>query len=101
MNYQPRRFRSNMTSKCQVTIPKEIRDSLGLKGGDVVSFTLDNDGNARIAPADAEEQLARRKEKIHQGIMEARRLFASDNCLPDGMTSDEWYHMMRGPAAEV
>ena len=90
-----------MTSKCQVTIPKEIRDALGLKGGDVVSFTLDDDGNARIVPADADEQLFRRKAQIHQGIMEARRLFAADNCLPDGMTSDEWYQMMRGPAAEV
>ena len=36
MNEQPRIFRSNMTSKCQVTIPKEIRDALGLKAGDRV-----------------------------------------------------------------
>lgn len=101
MNYQTRRFRSNMTSKCQVTIPKEIRDALGLKGGDVVSFTLDEDGNARIAPADQNEQLARRKEQITQGLAEARMAFKANNTLPDGMTADEWYQMMRGPVAEV
>jgi AbrB family looped-hinge helix DNA binding protein len=101
MNYQPRRFRSNMTSKCQVTIPKEIRDALGLKGGDVVSFTLDDDGNARISPADQNEQLARHKERIVQGLAEARMAFKANNTLPKGMTSDEWCQMMRGPSAEA
>lgn len=101
MNYQIRRFQSNMTSKCQVTIPREIRDALGLRGGDVVSFTLDDDGNARIVPADADEQLARRKERLVQALAEARLAFKAENTLPDGMTADEWYQMMRGPASEI
>ncbi len=100
MNYQVRRFKSNMTSKCQVTIPKEIRDVLGLKGGDVVSFTLDEKGNAVISPADPADQQARRKDRILQGLAEARMAFKANNTLPKGMTADEWYEMMRGPVAE-
>lgn len=31
---------ATLTSKGQTTIPKEIRDSLGMKAGDRMSFTL-------------------------------------------------------------
>ena len=31
---------STLTSKGQTTIPKEIRDSLGMKAGDHMTFTL-------------------------------------------------------------
>jgi AbrB family looped-hinge helix DNA binding protein len=35
---------STLTSKGQTTIPKEIRDGLGMKPGDRISFTLMPDG---------------------------------------------------------
>lgn len=35
---------ATLTSKGQTTIPKEIRDSLGLKPQDKLNFTLMNDG---------------------------------------------------------
>ena len=35
---------ATLTSKGQTTIPKEIRESLGLKPGDLITFTLMPDG---------------------------------------------------------
>ncbi len=35
---------ATLTSKGQTTIPKSIRDSLGMKAGDKMSFTLMPDG---------------------------------------------------------
>ena len=37
-----------MTTKSQVTIPKEIREKLGLKPHDTVAVTLDGDDGARL-----------------------------------------------------
>ena len=94
-------LQSRLTSKGQVTVPKEIRDALGLRPGDLVRFVLDDIGTVFIDRADEVDQLEHRMERIAAGVREARRSFKADNCLPDGMTSDQWYEMMRGPPAEV
>ena len=36
---------SRVTSKGQVTIPKRVRDALGIKPGSVVDFDMDSNGN--------------------------------------------------------
>jgi antitoxin PrlF len=41
---------SAITSKGQATIPKEIRDHLGLKPGDRVKFFIHPDGHVVILP---------------------------------------------------
>ena len=35
-------YRAKLTSKCQVTVPKPIRESLGVKPGDEIEFLNDN-----------------------------------------------------------
>lgn len=40
-----------MSSKGQITLPKEIRDRLGLKQGDRVRFIIEDDGRVRLLPA--------------------------------------------------
>jgi len=42
---------AKMTSKGQITLPKEIRDRLGLKRGDRVRFVIEDDGRVRLLPA--------------------------------------------------
>ena len=44
-------MRSTLTSKCQVTIPKRIRDTLGLGPGSQVDFDLDDQGQIVIRKA--------------------------------------------------
>ena len=41
---------STLTSKGQMTVPKEIRDGLHLKPGDRVKFFLDPDGRVVMLP---------------------------------------------------
>ena len=52
---------SRLSSKGQVTIPKEVRDSLGLEPGDFVTYQL-ADGDSvilrRVEPYDAAYHLA-------------------------------------------
>jgi antitoxin PrlF len=42
---------AKVTSKGQITLPKEIRTKLGLKQGDRVRFVIEDDGRVRLLPA--------------------------------------------------
>jgi AbrB family looped-hinge helix DNA binding protein len=44
---------STLTSKGQVTIPKRIRDRLGLRVGDRLEFRIDGQGRLRVEPEPA------------------------------------------------
>jgi AbrB family looped-hinge helix DNA binding protein len=44
---------ATLTSKGQVTIPKDVRDKLGLKQGDRLLFTTQPDGSIRVRPRTA------------------------------------------------
>lgn len=97
----PQHYSSRLTSKCQATIPQAIRDALGLKAGDLVSFTLDANGDVLLERAADDAQRTERAERLRAGVREARRRFAAENTLPEGMTSEQWLELMRGPPAEV
>lgn len=54
-----------VTSKGQVTIPKRIRDKLGLSAGTELEFILEEDGTLRVRPKEpALEQLRAVKEQL-------------------------------------
>lgn len=42
--------RSTITSKGQITIPKQVRDEMGLKAGDRVDFVKDRAGRMMLRP---------------------------------------------------
>jgi len=44
------RYLGKVTSKGQTTVPKEVRDFLGLEEGSQVEWTLDKDGKATVRP---------------------------------------------------
>lgn len=41
---------SRITSKGQVTVPKSVRDALGLGPGDRISFRIEDDGRVFVEP---------------------------------------------------
>ncbi len=76
---------TNITSKGQVTIPKRVRDAMGVKPGTKVDVEF-RDGSAVIRPARkaAKSDLRKRLEKV-RGSMNLR-----------GMTADEYLDWIRG-----
>ena len=74
-----------ITSKGQVTIPKRIRDHLGLKTGSEVEFALG---------ADKEIVLKTKPESSKEPI--ESRLAAIRGTLDLGMTTDEFMRFLRG-----
>ncbi len=44
---------STVTSKGQITIPKRVRDEMGLKPGDRVDFVKDRAGRTTLRPVNA------------------------------------------------
>jgi antitoxin PrlF len=75
---------ATLTSKGQTTIPKEIRDLLGLEPGDKLDFVIEADGRVVLRPATRDVRelrgLLRRKgkkpvtlEQMDQAIAEGAR----------------------------
>ncbi len=60
---------ATLTSKGQTTIPKEIRESLGMKPGDRMTFTLMHDGTVVM-------RVKRRKVMDLGGILRKQRRIA-------------------------
>lgn len=84
-----RRENMNITSKGQVTIPKEIRDKYGFLPHTKVSFVEEN-GRVVLGHGDDEERL----KKIEDGLN--RALGAASSDFMKGKSTDEIMHFLRG-----
>jgi AbrB family looped-hinge helix DNA binding protein len=76
---------TRVTTKGQVTIPKRVRDALGVKPGSAVDIQY-RDGCAIIRPA----KPARTKSDIRKAFESLR------GTIDLGMTTDEYMKLMRG-----
>jgi AbrB family looped-hinge helix DNA binding protein len=77
---------TTVTVKGQVTIPKEVRDLLGLQPGSEVSFDLEEDG--RVVLKKVPEQAA--------GAQPPSRFAAIRGTATAGLTTEEIMAMTRG-----
>jgi len=73
---------TSVTTKGQVTIPKSIRDLLGIKPGSAVDFVLAQDGRVVLEVPDAPPRVSRFE--VLRGI------------FGPGMTTDEVMRLTRG-----
>ena len=76
---------TTITSKGQVTIPKRVRDGLGLKAGSKVHIEMQPGHVATIKPAGK----ARKSDY-------AKRIESVRGSLKLGLSTDEYMKMMRG-----
>jgi antitoxin PrlF len=77
-------FEATVTSQGQITIPKEVRDRLGVRPGGRLRFTLGPDGRIEVAPAD----------------LSVRRLFGILGKPPRSATLEEMDHGIRKAVVE-
>jgi AbrB family looped-hinge helix DNA binding protein len=76
---------ATITSKGQVTIPKRIRDELGLTAGTEMEFTVQEDGTIRVRPKEpalqrlrgVKEQLAEQNVDIEKMRRESKAAWSS------------------------
>lgn len=92
MNVQRRIFRSSMTSKCQATIPKVVREALGLEPGGEVAFELDENGKVQVLKVDEAAEIERRRADFAQRLKEAQRKFGGKDRFMgmDGLEYQRW-----------
>jgi antitoxin PrlF len=57
---------SRMTSKGQITVPKAVRDALGVGPGDRLAFRIDDDGRVLVEPETVDIRTLR-------GVLKPRR----------------------------
>lgn len=81
-----------LTSKAQVTIPKDVRTALGVKPGDLLRFDRAPDGSIIIAKGD--EPTGETPEQRRVRIRKA--LEAATGIIDIGMSTDEYMRELRG-----
>src|SRR5438105_4198986 len=80
-----------ITSKGQVTIPKRIRDYLGLKPGSVVDFQYTGNGRIILKSAEGDgKRVELEKQRLKNALAELR------GSAKFGMTTDELMQLTRG-----
>lgn len=84
-----------VTTKGQVTIPKEIRDRLGIGPGSEVDFVADQEG-ARIVPTRPAQSPEERARQFQQWL---DRVAGTVDL--GGMTTDEYMEWLRGPRDDL
>jgi AbrB family looped-hinge helix DNA binding protein len=91
---------SRLTSKSQVTVPKDVREALGVGPGGKVRFEVDDNGRVTLARVDEVLAFEERKADFLRRLQEVRAKYKP---LADfqGMDGLEYQRWIRGEGPEV
>jgi antitoxin PrlF len=85
---------TTLTSKGQATIPKHIRDALGLKAGSKLTFDVNNAGELVLRPACPPSQPTRQETMLDRLERALAALGPVDNKWEGG--TDSYMALLRG-----
>jgi AbrB family looped-hinge helix DNA binding protein len=85
-----------LTGKSQVTVPKRVRDALGLGPGSEVDFKINDKQEVQLIKLDSDRPGETRGERVVRLLQEAGRRYKRS-----GLTTDEIMEMTRGPFDDI
>ena len=88
---------SRLTAKGQVTIPKDVRDLLGLKPGEPVAFEIENGRVMMRRGADSPVDDSRAYAAFEERLQKARSLVT---IIPLDLSTDEYMASIREPVPD-
>jgi AbrB family looped-hinge helix DNA binding protein len=93
-------YESRLTSKSQVTVPKDVREALGVGPGGKVRFAVEADGRVTLARVDEDQALDERKADFLRRLQEVRAQYKlhDEFSAMDGLEYQRW---IRGDGPEV
>lgn len=93
-------YSSRLTSKSQVTVPKDVRDVLGVGPGSRLAFQVGDDGRVFVAAHDSEDTRHKRKAEFLARAARVGEDFRKHDPLPemDGLT---YQRFIRGDGPEL
>jgi len=92
----PNQFGRKLTSKGQVTVPKAIREALGLRAGSTVRFEVRADGSVAMVKVDRDQE----KSDYLDRVREAQKKFGGKERF-GGMDGAAYQRWIRGDGPEV
>lgn len=78
---------SKLSKRGQITIPKRVRDHLGLSPGDTIRFEYEDDGTVRMVPPHMH---------VQDNSSKASRFAALCGTRNTGVSTDEIMNLLRG-----
>jgi AbrB family looped-hinge helix DNA binding protein len=84
-----------VTSKGQVTIPKAVRDKLGITPGDDIGFREEG-AQMVLVNETAGNEIEKRDANLQRAIDLIRQMRADGRIEPLGMSVDEYMNVIRG-----
>jgi AbrB family looped-hinge helix DNA binding protein len=85
-------YLSKLTTKSQITVPKDVRTALGVGPGQQVKFDIGEDGRVSLVAADSAEEQERRKQDFLSRVAEVRKRFRLQDQFAgmDGLEYQRW-----------